>query len=97
MSLIAYGFDDKTVTLCFNGQAYADRSLVEFSITYTTDSPGRWYVYFKDNQWLNGESATIGAQDGDAFVQYEYSTAGTVYPGMRLAIDTNCGGSWTIG
>ncbi|WWC58038.1 uncharacterized protein I303_100573 [Kwoniella dejecticola CBS 10117] len=64
-------FDQYSSLLYVNTNGYYARLkadehvLVSFILYYTTDSPGRWYVYFDYNpQGPDGESATIGAQGG---------------------------------
>ncbi|WRT63634.1 uncharacterized protein IL334_000557 [Kwoniella shivajii] len=44
-----------------------------------------------------GGSAAIGAQGARSYFQYELNIPDEVYEGTRLAIDTNCQGSITVG
>ncbi|WVW81710.1 hypothetical protein I302_103705 [Kwoniella bestiolae CBS 10118] len=65
---------------------------------YNKNTPGIWYVYYDVVETGSlGHGATIGAQSGETFIQYAYNQPGSVTQGMRLAIDTNCQGSITVG
>ncbi|WWC97142.1 hypothetical protein V866_004021 [Kwoniella sp. B9012] len=92
--------DINSFTVRYNGWVVGTTITDKFDMTvyYTNNTPGIWYIYY-DTAGLGtlGHSATIGAQSGETFVQFAYNRPGSVTSGTRLAIDTNCQGSFTKG
>ncbi|WWC85732.1 uncharacterized protein L201_000598 [Kwoniella dendrophila CBS 6074] len=64
ITYMSVGYDNKSVTLKFLERANAGDTRVSFTVYYTTDSPGRWYIYYDGDHYADGDSATIGAQGG---------------------------------
>ncbi|WWD05915.1 hypothetical protein V865_004000 [Kwoniella europaea PYCC6329] len=92
--------DINSFTVRYNGWVVGTTITDKFDMTvyYTNNTPCIWYIYY-DTAGLGtlGHSATIGAQSGETFVQFAYNRPGSVTSGTRLAIDTNCQGSFTKG
>ncbi|WVW81711.1 hypothetical protein I302_103706 [Kwoniella bestiolae CBS 10118] len=99
----AWGTNTDSITINWKASLLSDRTQrLDFTLHYTTASPGVYWIWYDSvPSQATGGSATIGAQGGQPRKQhyktYSYNTPGTVYPGLRLAIDTNCDGSITVG
>ncbi|WRT63644.1 uncharacterized protein IL334_000567 [Kwoniella shivajii] len=95
---VTFQTDAHSFQVKYQARSHSESGYIDVHIYYITSKPGVFYLYYGSDTTLDGDSATVGAQGGSVkngnskYVSYDYDTAKTITPGLKLVIDTNGSG-----